>query len=211
MTFDLAEVLRLHGLWLQGNPAGQRANLRGADLRGADLRDAVLRDAVLAGATLTGAKLAGATLTGATLAGADLAGADLAGANLTGAKLAGADLTGAKLAGATLGAGVPVVEHLHTKMLAAIRTGGRLDMKSWHADDPCGTQHCRAGWAIHLAGEAGAALEAKMGPSAAGGLISVASCPYLQRVPDFFCSSAAALVDIERCAAIEATAMENPS
>ncbi len=29
-------------------------------------------------------------------------------------------------------------------------------MTDWHT---CGTTHCRAGWAVHLAGEAGYALE----------------------------------------------------
>lgn len=31
-----------------------------------------------------------------------------------------------------------------------------LDMGSWHT---CNTTHCRAGWVVHLAGEAGYALE----------------------------------------------------
>lgn len=35
MAIDLAETLRFHGLWLQCDPAGVRANLRGANLRGA--------------------------------------------------------------------------------------------------------------------------------------------------------------------------------
>jgi hypothetical protein len=31
-----------------------------------------------------------------------------------------------------------------------------LDMGTWHS---CDTTHCRAGWVVHLAGEAGYALE----------------------------------------------------
>jgi hypothetical protein len=34
---ELAEVLRLHKLWLLGDKAGVRINLRGSDLRGSDL------------------------------------------------------------------------------------------------------------------------------------------------------------------------------
>ena len=39
---ELREKVRLHGLWVQGDPAGQRAYLQGADLQGADLRGAYL-------------------------------------------------------------------------------------------------------------------------------------------------------------------------
>ena len=72
---DLADVLRLHRLWLDGEPGGQHADLAGA-------------------------YLAGANLAGAYLAGADLARADLAGANLAGANLADANLARANLADA---------------------------------------------------------------------------------------------------------------
>lgn len=44
---QIAEVLRLHGAWLRGEPDGVRAVLRGADLGDADLRDADLRGADL--------------------------------------------------------------------------------------------------------------------------------------------------------------------
>lgn len=40
---ELAEVLRLHRLWLNNEEGGSRANLRDADLRGANLYDANLR------------------------------------------------------------------------------------------------------------------------------------------------------------------------
>jgi hypothetical protein len=39
-TVNISETLRLHKLWLAGDPAGVRANLSRANLRGADLRDA---------------------------------------------------------------------------------------------------------------------------------------------------------------------------
>ena len=114
---DLAEVLRLHRLWLEDASTGERADLSGAYLRGADLReedlrganlvdadlrDAYLRDAYLRDANLRGADLRGANLRGADLRGADLVGADLVRADLRGANLGGADLRGAYLRGADL-------------------------------------------------------------------------------------------------------------
>ena len=42
-TQEIAEVVRLHGLWLAGQPGGKRADLPGADLTEADLRGANLR------------------------------------------------------------------------------------------------------------------------------------------------------------------------
>lgn len=38
----LVEILKKHQKWLDDDPDGERANLRGADLRGADLRGANL-------------------------------------------------------------------------------------------------------------------------------------------------------------------------
>ena len=99
---ELAEVLRLHKLWREDDPSGQRANLRGADLQGADLRGANLRGADLQRANLQGADLQGADLRGADLQGADLRGADLRGADLQRANLWGADLQRADLWGADL-------------------------------------------------------------------------------------------------------------
>ena len=114
---DLKEILRLHGLYLAGDPAGVRANLIGADLReanliGANLREADLYGANLAWTNLIGANLREANLTGANLIGANLREADLYGANLAwtnliGANLREANLTGANLIGANLtGTGV---------------------------------------------------------------------------------------------------------
>ncbi len=174
--------------------------------------------------------MAGANLTGANLTGADLAGAYLTGANLTGANLTDADLTDANLAGADLtGADsteapsepykrdasradrmarfrlrhpeVPVVENLDAKILGVVTDGGGvLDMSDWHT---CDTTHCRAGWAITLAGKDGAKLEEEHGPYRAGAMIYRASTG---RVPHFFASDSDALEDIKREAALSAEA-----
>ena len=89
---ELAEVVRLHGMWCRGDSGGVKANLRWANLSGANL----------SGANLSGAYLRGANLSGANLSGANLSGADLRWANLSGANLRGADLSGANLSGANL-------------------------------------------------------------------------------------------------------------
>ena len=77
---ELEKFLRKHKLWLEDDPKGERADLRGADLSDADLRGADLSDADLRGADLRGADLSDADLRGADLSGADLRGADLRGA-----------------------------------------------------------------------------------------------------------------------------------
>ncbi len=175
---------------------------RGAVLRGADLHGAVLRGADLSGAVLRGADLHGAVLRGADLSGAVLRGADLSGAVLSDAVLRGADLHGADLHGAVLrravlrGADYYKVPDLHTKMLAAIEAGG-LEMGSWHT---CETTHCRAGWAITLAGNVGKYMESQLGPAAAGAFITLASCPWMEKVPNFYASNETALADIKKCA-----------
>ena len=204
---ELAQILGSHKKWRRGDPGGARANLARANLAGADL---------------TGADLAGADLTDANLTRAYLAGADLTDANLTGANLTGANLTGAKdgpqidatKAQAPLAANAsrteraaryralhpeaPVVEQLDAKILAAVTVeGGTLDMGVWHSTS-CKTTHCRAGWAITLAGRAGAELEAKYGPERAGRMIYRASTG---RAPYFFDSTDRALADIKTCAA----------
>ena len=68
---NTSQTLRLHTLWLAGDPAGVRANLRGANLSGANL----------SGANLSGANLSVANLRDANLRGANLSVANLSGAN----------------------------------------------------------------------------------------------------------------------------------
>jgi len=109
---QLNEVLEKHKKWLNDEPDGERANLRGADLQGANLWGADLWGANLWGANLWGANLwradlreadlREADLQGANLWGADLQGASLREANLREANLRGADLQGANLWGADL-------------------------------------------------------------------------------------------------------------
>jgi hypothetical protein len=197
------------------------ANFTDADLTRVSLTDADLTDVILRDGYLRGANLRGANLTGADLTDADLRDADLTRANLTRAILSGADLdladaylTRADLTG-TMGLNLadiatpaeraeryrlrhpdaPVVPDLDRRILNLIQSGaGTLNMKTWHT---CETTHCLAGWAIHLAGEAGAELERKYGPERAGSIIYRAS---VGRVPDFFGSNEDALEDLRKWA-----------
>lgn len=122
--------------------------------------------------------------------------AGLSRAILSGADLCGADLRGAILSGADLPP-APVVPNIDAAILAAIGDGGELDMAWWHT---CETTHCRAGWAIHLAGEAGAELEKAMGPAAAGALIYAASGSH--PVPDWYCDNETAMADLRKRAGV---------
>jgi hypothetical protein len=188
------------------------ANLAGANLAGANLADANLARANLADADLADADLADAYLAGADLADANLADADLADADLADANLAGANLSEEQRDPYVRGApvdyaakaerfrrrnpDVPVIENLDHKILEAVSaTGCSLDMSQWHK---CETTHCRAGWAITLAGDAGKELEDRVGPFRAGCMLYRASTG---RVPHFFATTQDALDDLRECAA----------
>ncbi len=187
MTVEaLAEVIRLHGLWLAGCGSGVRADLVGANLVGATLVDAWLLKA-----DMRDADLRGANLHMANLRGADLSGANLCGANIHMALMGSAVLDRAKF-DEDLRVDVSDLDRLISE---AVGDGSTLEMDDWHT--ACGTRHCRAGWAVVLAGEAGEDLEKKVGTSAAGALIYHFSTG---RVPDFHASNDDAMADIRRCA-----------
>lgn len=177
------------------------ANLGGANLRGARLGGANLREAYLRGANLRAAYLGAADLRRADLTGADLDGANLHRANLRDARLGGANLRGAVLRDARLDGALglpdaPVVPNIDADILAELEAGGKLDMSSWHS---CATTHCRAGWAVVLAGEAGRKLEEATSTYLAGYLIYKASRPDVPP-PDFFATNEEAMKDLKRCA-----------
>ncbi|MGH6784981.1 MAG: hypothetical protein ACREBP_10220, partial [Sphingomicrobium sp.] len=60
---------------------------------------------------------------------------------------------------------VPVVPNIHTTIYAAASSKGALDMGQWHK---CEKTHCRAGWAVALAGKPGFALERFYGGEGSG-------------------------------------------
>ena len=182
---ELKTLLDSHRAWLRREARGTRAVLTGA---------------VLTGAVLTGADLTDADLTDADLTRAVLTRADLTRAVLTRAVLTGAVLTGAVLTDRQIPPGVPVLPNLDAQILAAIESGGTLNMNKWHS---CKTTHCRAGWAITLAGEAGQKLEEWHGPVTAGTLIYAASRPGVP-IPDFYASNESALASIRADAGVPA-------
>jgi hypothetical protein len=51
---------------------------------------------------------------------------------------------------------VPKIEDIHKRVYEAVSRPEALNMGSWHT---CETTHCRAGWVVNLAGEAGKKLE----------------------------------------------------
>ena len=130
---------------------------------------------------------------------ADLSGAYLSGAYLREADLSGANLRWADLSGANLGeADIPLLPNIDAAILEAVeKDGNKLDMSEWHV---CRTTHCRAGWAIHLCGDAGYALEKAVGSSAAGALIYAKSRPD-KPIPNFMASDEDALADMRAWAA----------
>ena len=145
-----------------------------------------------------------ANLSGANLSRANLSDANLSGANLSGANLSRANLSGANLSRTNLSdtikidpSEIPIIPQIDAKILAAIEAGGALNMDAWHT---CETTHCRAGWAVHLAGKAGYDLQDKVGPQRAGAMIYRASRPG-KPAPWFFDTNEHALADIRKCAA----------
>jgi hypothetical protein len=223
---EIRPVVQQHYAWLSEAADGVQANLSGANLRGADLtltdlrwanlpeadlRDADLRSSDLYKANLHKANLLGAclgwtTLAEADLSGANLYGADLSEANLHKANLSGANLYEANLSGVDLtdaildGFDIPIVPNIDAAILDAIKAGGNLNMTVWHHDLYEATHH-RAGWAVILAGESGAALEEKVGTSAAGALIYARSRPG-GPVPDWGASNKEARADMRKWAAL---------
>ena len=171
-----------------------------ADLSDADLSGANLSGADLSLADLSGANLSLADLSGADLSRARLSDADLSGANLSGANLSGANLSGANLSGAVIPR-IPRIPNIDAAILDAIEAGGNINMNRWHT---CETTHCRAGWAVHLAGEPGYALEKAVGSCAAGALIYAKSTPY-NRVPNFYALDSVAIADLHQRAAAQTT------
>jgi hypothetical protein len=92
---------------------------------------------------------------------------------------------------------VPVIENIHQKVLEAVSQPNALDMGSWHT---CETTHCRAGWVVVLAGEAGKKLEQKTSTLFAAQQIYKASSPVLVSPPRFYEPNEKAMQDMKRCA-----------
>ncbi len=78
-------------------------------------------------------------------------------------------------------------------------------MDKWHT---CDTTHCRAGWVVVLAGEAGKKLELKTSTLFAAMQIYKKSSPEIRVWPPrFFETDKIAMADIEKCAQLESGAV----
>lgn len=96
----------------------------------------------------------------------------------------------------------PIVPNIHTLVKEAVTAKDhRLDMATWHT---CETTHCRGGWVVTLAGDAGKKLEQATTTEFAAMQIYRASSPIRVSPVRFYETNAAAMADIERCAAEEA-------
>jgi len=92
---------------------------------------------------------------------------------------------------------IPVIENIHKKVYEATTIPpDALDMSTWHT---CGTTHCRGGWVVHLAGDAGYALEAYHNTLLAAQLIYSAS-GYEINPCRFYDNNKEALADMKRLA-----------
>jgi len=95
---------------------------------------------------------------------------------------------------------VPKIGNIHKRLYEAVSQPNALNMNDWHT---CDTTHCRAGWVVHLAGEAGKALESRTSTLFAAMQIYHASSPIRVSPTRFFESNEVAMADIQRCAALE--------
>ena len=91
---------------------------------------------------------------------------------------------------------MPAIADIHRKVYESASKPDALAMDSWHS---CETTHCRAGWVVHLAGEAGYKLERQTSPQFAAQQIYKASGYEISPVR-FFDSNEAALEDMRTLA-----------
>jgi hypothetical protein len=98
---------------------------------------------------------------------------------------------------------VPRIENIHQKVYAAVTQPKAFDMGNWHGQTTCGTTHCRGGWVVMLAGEAGKALEDFHNPELAAMLIYYESGYHINPAR-FYDSNEVALADMKRLAEEEA-------
>ena len=90
---------------------------------------------------------------------------------------------------------IPIIKNIHRAILDAVTPPDhKLNMSTWHT---CGTTHCRAGWAVHLAGEEGYKLENLAGTCFAAMMIFKYSSPDIRVSPvRFFEANEIAYIEI---------------
>jgi hypothetical protein len=98
---------------------------------------------------------------------------------------------------------VPIIPNIHQAIAAAVSNPDAFGMGLWHT---CETKHCRAGWVVHLAGEAGKKLEKLTSTSHAAVQIYHKSSSIAVSPPRFYETNEVAMADILRCAEEERAA-----
>ena len=98
---------------------------------------------------------------------------------------------------------IPVIPLIHQEVLRHASAPDALNMGDWHT---CDTTHCRAGWVVHLAGEAGKSLESYTSTLFAAMAIYKASSPIRVSPTRFYETNEVALADMKRCAEEESAA-----
>jgi uncharacterized protein YjbI with pentapeptide repeats len=98
---EIAEILEKHAKWLNNEPGGKKAVLRGSDLHGCNLRYSNLSNSDLHGCDLSHRDLSNSILSHSDLSysdliNSDLSHSDLSNSNLHGCNLINSDLSGAK-------------------------------------------------------------------------------------------------------------------
>lgn len=160
-------MLRGHGQWLG----------RGRKGRG----QAVFKDVALRHVTIKHTNLFGV----------EMARVDMSDVTLRDTGMEGVAMTDVTFEGIPL----PVVPNIDKVILDLIEKNlAHLDMNTWHSK--CGTAHCRAGFAVKLAGKAGTYLELQVGTYLAGCFVYGGSRPGIP-IPDFFESTKEALASIK--------------
>ena len=96
---------------------------------------------------------------------------------------------------------VPVIANFHKRIYEAASVPPEaLNMSTWHT---CETTHCRAGWAVFLAGKDGKALESRFNTELAAMMIYDASdLGYKINPCRFYDSNEDALADMKKLAGV---------
>ena len=100
----------------------------------------------------------------------------------------------------------PIIKNIHQRVYAAASQPDALNMSDWHT---CETTHCRAGWVVHLAGDAGRELEKFFDTCLAAQIIYRESSPLKVSVNRFFDTNESAMEDMKRLAK-EESALSQP-
>lgn len=101
----------------------------------------------------------------------------------------------------------PIIPNIHQAVLSKVLKRGALNMSDWHT---CDTKHCRAGWVVHLAGDAGYDLEkiVKCTGFAASLIYWVSSSIRVSNY-QFHVNKHIAIEDMKRCAELEAALLNS--